>query len=267
MANKDILNIPILETTPVPISFNQVRFRDALAKTDSIISVFKAAIEAINYHLNMRFSEGDGIRNLIYERALLIDCILHYAWHQFVWSNKISLIAVGGYGRGELHPHSDIDLLILQTNSPQEKDAESIQNLLTLLWDIGLNVGHSVRTLAECTEIAKADLTVATNIIEARVLTGPSSLLKELHLATAHTKMWPNEQFFTAKIEEQRKRHEKYNDTEYNLEPNVKNAPGSLRDIQTIQWVAKRFFQCPNTLGSGWQRFFYRRRIRYATVW
>jgi [protein-PII] uridylyltransferase len=235
-----------------------------LARTDSITSVFKTALEAINHHLNMRFAEGEGIRNLVYERALLIDCILHYAWHQFSWGGSISLIAVGGYGRGELHPHSDIDLLILRSNNSQTEDAENTQSFLTLLWDIGLNIGHSVRTLNECTQLAKSDVTVATNIMEARVLAGPTSLLAELNLATAHTKIWSNEEFFIAKSEEQDKRHQKYNDTEYNLEPNVKNAPGGLRDIQTIQWVAKRFFNVPTLSALNGKGFF--TEAEYATL-
>ncbi len=245
-----MLEIPILEETPVPIAFNQMRFRAALARTNSIINVFKAAIEAINYQFDIRFKEGESIRNIIYERALLIDCLLHYAWHQFEWNhNEVSLIAVGGYGRGELHPKSDIDLLILMSNSPGSKNYESSQAFLTLLWDIGLNIGHSVRTIDECTNIAREDITVATSIMEARVLQGPSSLFQELQLNTSSDKMWTNDKFFLAKTEEQESRHEKYNDTEYNLEPNVKNAPGGLRDIQTIQWVAKRFFNV-NTLAA-----------------
>jgi len=242
LPNSALLEIPLLENSHVPISFNQTRFRNALAETESIIEIFKAGLEAVNYHLDVRFKEGENVRNLVYERALLVDCILHYAWHQFSWSDQISLIAVGGYGRGELHPKSDIDLLLLTSENPEKRDHISSQSFLTLLWDIGLNIGHSVRTLSECLDIAKKDISVTTSIVEARLLQGHDNLLNNLITGIAPSKIWRNELFFLGKQEEQNTRHKKYNDTEYNLEPNVKNAPGGLRDIQTIQWVAKRFF-------------------------
>jgi [protein-PII] uridylyltransferase len=235
------MDIPLLETSPVPVSFNQSRFREDLVRTESVIEIFKSAIAAIDTQLNRRFINGEGIRSLIYERALLVDCILYYAWSQFSWSEDISLIAVGGYGRGELHPQSDIDLLILKA-AKGDKDDQSTQGFLTLLWDIGLQVGHSVRSLQECCEIAAEDITVATNLMESRLLQGSNLLFESLNKAISKDQIWANEAFFKAKFEEQQNRHEKYNDTEYNLEPNVKNAPGGLRDIQTIQWLAKRYY-------------------------
>lgn len=256
MPNSALSDIPLLENKHVPISFNQVRFREALATTDSHIQEFKTAIEAINCHLDTRFTEGENIRNLIYERALLIDCLLHYAWHQFVWSDQISLIAVGGYGRGELHPKSDIDLLLLTSENPDNKDHVSSQSFLALLWDIGLNIGHSVRKLSECIDIASQDISVTTSVMESRLLQGPAELLHKLRVSITPDKIWSNEHFFLGKQTEQQKRHERYNDTEYNLEPNVKNAPGGLRDIQTIQWVAKRFFNVTSLAALGDKGFF-----------
>ena len=222
--------------------FDEKSFRHALLSSDSIITCFKDAQDAINHQLHMRFREGEGVRSLVYERARVVDCLLHYAWHQFNWSDGIALIAVGGYGRGELHPKSDIDLLVLMEENQRQQHADNIQKLLTLLWDIGLDIGHSVRTLSECISIAKEDITVATNLMESRLLQGSTQLLVSLAQATAPNCMWDNDEFFIAKTEEQNKRHQKYNNTEYNLEPNIKNAPGGLRDIQTIQWIAKRFF-------------------------
>lgn len=171
---------------------------------------------------------------------------------------------MGGYGRGELHPQSDIDLLLLLSNTPQQNDLDQAQDFLTLLWDIGLNIGHSVRTLDECIDIAGKDITVATSIMEARVLQGPLSQLKALQIATTPNEMWANEQFFIAKTKEQAQRHDKYNDTEYNLEPNVKNAPGGLRDIQTIQWIAKRFFNVTTLSALHGKGFF--TEAEYATL-
>ena len=241
MPSVSLEHIPAIQKAPIPLCFNQDSFRKTLASSQSLIATFKEAIDAIDESLNFRFREGENIRALIAERAHLIDCLLHYAWHQFIWSDEISLIAVGGYGRSELHPKSDIDILLLSRDSAAQ-NTHLIESFLTLLWDIGLNIGHSVRTLEQCIDIAKTDVTVVTNLMESRTLQGDPLLLQTLHEAITPEKMWPQHEFFEAKYEEQRQRHTRYNDTEYNLEPNVKNAPGSLRDIQNVKWVAKRYF-------------------------
>lgn len=223
--------------------FDQNRFRRALEQKP-VITVFKDAIAAANRQFDARFREGEDIRALIHERALFVDCMLHYAWHQHRWPLGISLEAVGGYGRCELHPHSDIDLLLLTGNDNTLKRCQSqIEQLLTFLWDIGLEIGHSVRTLEECVGYARNDITVATNLMESRTIEGDASLRIQLMQETAPDQLWPADDFFRAKWQEQIDRHQKYNDTEYNLEPNIKNAPGGLRDIQMISWVAKRYFQ------------------------
>lgn len=235
--------LALIKKSTVPICFNQIKFHADITASDNVIGIFKDALEALDAQYHARFKEGESARGLIYDRAHIIDCMLHYAWHQFLWSDDISLIAIGGYGRGELHPKSDIDLLLLLSNDPDTKDYESSQEFLTLLWDIGLNIGHSVRTLNQCVEMVRDDVTVATSILESRLLQGPEYLFTSLQRKTHPGTVWSNKSFFLAKFNEQQQRHEKYNDTEYNLEPNVKNAPGGLRDIQTIQWVAKHFFK------------------------
>ncbi len=229
------------------LGFDEKAFRQALASAHSVIQPFKDVQEATNAQLDMRFKEGENVRTLVFQRSIMTDCILHYAWHQFNWQPDIALIAVGGYGRAELHPQSDIDILILTRKSSRHQHTDNIEKLLTLLWDIGLQIGHSVRTLSECTTIAREDITVATNIMESRTLQGDPSLLTELTEQTSPEYMWPNDQFFLAKTQEQEERHKKYNNIEYNLEPNIKNTPGGLRDMQTIKWVAQRFFKT-NTL-------------------
>lgn len=222
--------------------FDQNRFRQALEEKP-IITVFKDALAAGSAQFNLRFCEGEDIRSLIYERALFIDCILHYAWYRFEWPAGISLEAVGGYGRGELHPFSDIDLLILHRQDVLAACKDNIERFLAFLWDIGLEIGHSVRTVQQCVDIARDDITVATNIMESRTLVGDESLRLELQALAAPDQLWPADEFFRAKWDEQILRHQKYNDTEYNLEPNIKNAPGGLRDIQVVSWVVKRYFQ------------------------
>ena len=222
--------------------FAQSRFRRDLYESDlNPIAVFKDALNGANVHFNDRFLEGEEIRSLITERALFVDCMLHYVWHQFQWSDQVTLIAVGGYGRGELHPKSDIDILLLMREERAE-DLANAERMLTLLWDIGLDIGHSVRTLNQCIDIAKDDITVATNVMECRTIVGNHQLCLDLQKSTLPDKIWPVEEFFRAKWDEQIARHRKHNNTEYNLEPNIKNAPGGLRDIQTIAWVAKRHF-------------------------
>lgn len=236
--------------------FDQARFRNDLTEAGTrTIPIFKNAINAANVHFDARFDDGEVIGALIYERAIFIDCLLHYAWHQFTWTDQATLIAVGGYGRGELHPKSDIDLLLLLKEERAE-DLESAQALLTLLWDIGLDIGHSVRTIAQCVDIAKEDITVATNVMECRDIAGNPKHCVELQKLTQPNNMWPADEFFKAKWDEQKARHRKHNNTEYNLEPNIKNAPGGLRDIQNIAWVAKRFYGVRTLRKLGGQDFF-----------
>lgn len=231
----------IPEFTYQPICFNQKRFRQDLETKPSIVT-FKSAIMGVYQHLKDRFYEGEDIRGLVAERANFIDLILHYAWHQYSWQDDIALIAVGGYGRGELHPHSDIDILILLSDKSKSDYREQLQGFVTFLWDIGLEIGSSVRSLKECVKLAKTDITVATNIMEARRIAGSDFLRDRLQVLSGPEKMWPLKEFFRAKWEEQHRRHNKHNDTESNLEPNIKNAPGGLRDLQTINWMAKRFY-------------------------
>ncbi|WP_188150184.1 [protein-PII] uridylyltransferase [Teredinibacter waterburyi] len=246
-----------------PIFFKQQRFREDLAVKPTI-KVFKDAIFGVNEHFAQRFREGADVGSLIRERAAFVDVLLHYAWHQYDWNDDIALIAVGGYGRGELHPKSDIDILILLDNSISNEYNEQLQTLVTFLWDIGLEIGSSVRTLNECVAIAKDDITVATNLIEARRLAGNDTLRDQLQILTGPDHMWSVKDFFLAKRSEQEERHNKHNFTEYNLEPNIKNAPGGLRDIQTINWVAKRYFGVPSLTKLEGKGFF--TELEYATL-
>ena len=139
---------------------------------------------------------------------------------------NIALIAVGGYGRGELHPKSDIDLLILLTSNNYEAYQSRIEQFLTKLWDIGLTVSSSVRSLAESAFQAAQDLSIITSLIESRVVVGPSYLHLQLMTLIDVQHMWSSQDYFEAKLAEHKQRHHKYNDTEYDLEPNLKVSPG-----------------------------------------
>ncbi len=223
--------------------FDEQAFEMRLA-SEPAIKVYRDTIEAAQKTLDERFMTNAPIRPLIYGRAWLIDQILAHAWDQSSLQQEplMSLVAVGGYGRGELHPHSDIDLLVLHQGSALKKHQAELGSFLTFLWDIGLKVGHSVRTVKQCRDLAKDDITVATSVMESHTLAGSGELLEQLLKLTHPGKIWSPMKFFTAKREEQVLRYHKYNDTEYNLEPNVKGSPGGLRDIQMIGWVAKRHF-------------------------
>lgn len=227
-----------------PELFDRSQFQAELALKSSPIAAFKKVIGKARKILDARFLAGRDIRRLVEDRAWFVDQILRAAWQRFDWNEDadIALVAVGGYGRGELHPYSDIDLLILLDDSDREIFREAIEGFLTLLWDIGLEVGQSVRSVAECAEEARADLTVVTNLMESRTIAGPEHLRQNMLKVTSPNEMWPSKEFFLAKRNEQRARHAKYNNTEYNLEPNVKGSPGGLRDIQTILWIARRQF-------------------------
>lgn len=230
----------MVETKPL-LFFDEARFRADLAARGAL-PVFRDALAAANAHFDNRFLEGERVDTLVVERAAFVDRILAYAWELFPWDEDVALLAVGGYGRCELHPHSDIDLLILLPDGGVERHRASIERFLAFLWDIQLKIGQSVRTLDECVEEARADVTVATNLMESRTLCGDPALRRAMMERTGPDRIWPPDEFFRAKRAEQQARHRKHGDTEYSLEPNVKESPGGLRDIQMIQWVARRHF-------------------------
>ena len=227
--------------------FNTEAFDQALKTTSNPLPLFQNALKQGANKLKTLFEAGEAVTSLVHSRATHIDDLLIRAWQYYVPTDThLALIAVGGYGRGELHPGSDVDILILLDEGDHTHLNEHLEQLLTFLWDIGLEIGHSVRTLTECVQESEKDITVATNLMESRLLAGPSTLFGAMREATGPSKVWPGNEFFAAKWEEQKQRHSKYGDTAYNLEPNIKEGPGGLRDIQMIGWVAKRHFDANN---------------------
>ena len=263
-----------------PELFDAAAFEQQLAADSNSLATFRSAIEHARMVLDQRFLDQHDIHDVVHARAWFIDQLLEQAWHAQNWlpgTCNIALVAVGGYGRGELHPYSDIDLLILLEHEQHEHLHAGISAFLTFLWDIGLEVGHSVRTVQQCADEASGDLSVITNLLESRLVLGPNELLVAIRELIGPQHMWPSEQFFLGKRAEQRERHTKYNDTEYNLEPNVKSSPGGLRDLQTIMWVARRRFgmrtlsslEAPGFLTAGEYRLLSQARaflwqVRYA---
>lgn len=186
--------------------------------------------------LAQQFAAGLPARRLLRATTRLIDETLIDAWRSAQIREHAALVAVGGYGRRELFPHSDIDLLILLPEQAGEATLSAVESLVTQFWDIGLEVGHSVRSVAECLTEAKRDVTVHTTLLEARLLVGSRILFDDLTKAIAGLDA---RAFFDAKILEQQQRHGRFFDTAYNLEPNLKESPGSLRDLQTVAWISR----------------------------
>lgn len=230
----------------VPLTiFNAEMFRYELADEKQWVNICREKIQAATTFLAEEFDRGVDVVNLVHARSTFMDGLLSAAWTHTIGdpTPNIALIAVGGYGRGELHPSSDIDLLILANDETiLEKHHEGLSTFITFLWDLKLEIGHSVRTIKECAAAAKEDLTVITTLVETRPIIGDPRLMNKLENHISVKKMWNSHDFFAAKRIEQRDRHRKYANTEFNLEPNLKTSPGGLRDVHIISWVARRHY-------------------------
>ncbi|WP_417501233.1 [protein-PII] uridylyltransferase [Marinobacter sp.] len=221
--------------------------QELVARISGDLSPIKAARELLKERYDAdaeAFRQGADVRALVRSRANTVDTVLELIWNRYPFSSSpdIALVAVGGYGRGELHPHSDIDLLILTRNGMDPEWQEDLGAFVTLLWDLKLDIGHSVRSIEESKSAARGDVATLTNLLETRTIAGPDELRKELSEQAYSDNITTDRDYFIAKRKEQQQRHKKYSDTEYNLEPNVKSSPGALRDIQTIGWITKRHF-------------------------
>ena len=182
------------------------------------------------------------IFELIENRSDFYDALLIQLWLEMGLSEQqgIALIAVGGYGRREMFPLSDLDFLILVEQIPSPEIEEKITQFIQFLWDCGFEVGNSVRTLEQCESEGKQDITIATNLLEARFLTGNRPYFDALNELVKNSDFWSKEDFFNAKVQEQIERYQRYHNTAYNLEPDIKYSPGGLRDLHLLYWVALR---------------------------
>ena len=209
-----------------------------------LIKALKYALIGADECLAEKFHNNADVNQLVKARAWVVDQMVLHAWVCLIPAGaNLSLLAVGGFGRGELHPHSDVDLLILLGDSSPDKSVRgAIEVFVTLLWDAGFYLGHSVRTVEACVSEANKDIATATSLMESRLLSGEQDMMQRMLDATAANHLWSAAEFFDAKFEEQLKRHEQYGGTAYSLEPNIKEGQGGLRDIQMIGWVAKRHF-------------------------
>ena len=205
---------------------------------------WKRWVDAVREFLAARFPAQD-VETLIRARAELTDCMLQALWAHARLDEApgLALLAVGGYGRAELHPHSDIDVLALRRG---RADAEVLRPLFQTLWDSGLKLAQSVRTVAQCRQDARRDITLMTSWMEMRPLCGDAELAHDLESALMskpglfRASLWSPAKFFQGKLDEQQARHRKFGGDAYRLEPNIKEGPGGLRDIQTIHWILQR---------------------------
>jgi [protein-PII] uridylyltransferase len=217
---------------------------------------YKQSIHALRSHikqeqaaLELSFFKHETPAQLLKKNAQLFDKLLKKIWQEADIHQDVTLIAVGGYGRGELFPYSDIDLLILLPPNHGDSQNAKIERLVGKLWDIGLNVGHSVRTLDECLLEAANEVTIQTTLLESRLICGKQSAY-EAFVKAINVAIQPA-LFFVAKFKEQDNRHAKFNDTAYSLEPNIKESPGGLRDLHMILWLTRS-----QNLGKNWLELF-----------
>ncbi|TMH17410.1 MAG: bifunctional uridylyltransferase/uridylyl-removing protein, partial [Betaproteobacteria bacterium] len=199
-----------------------------LADGGATLARLKAGVQAERAALQTRFRETADGPMVLREHRRLVDRVLKEMWRQLRLPAPLALLAVGGYGRGELYPHSDVDVLVLLQDPASVGLATQIEKLVGRLWDTGLELAHSVRTVAECVEEARKDVTVMTSLLEARQLAGNRGLFARFDRARGEC--LDAKVFFKAKRLEQEQRHTKFQDSPYSLEPNLKEAPGGLRD-------------------------------------
>ncbi|MFZ6710481.1 [protein-PII] uridylyltransferase [Undibacterium sp. TC9W] len=207
---------------------------------------FKEELKSAQLIVINAFKENHKAEQLLHDLCRNVDQQLSKIWRHFEFPKEAALVAVGGYGRGELFPYSDVDVLILLQERPDAALREKLEKLVQLFWDIGLDIGHSIRTIDECLQESAADITVQTSLLEARLVTGSRKLFKEMQ--QRYTEALHPQKFFQEKLLELQQRHVKYEDTPYSLEPNCKESPGGLRDLQVILWVAKAA-----SLGNSWR--------------
>jgi [protein-PII] uridylyltransferase len=187
---------------------------------------------------------GESISSLLETHLRFVDSIVRVSWESYFSPDSgMSLLATGGYGRGELYPRSDVDLLVIAEPDLQQEHQIRLGEFFSELWDAGIQSSSAVRSLMQCSEAARADITVLTALLETRILQGDVHVQKALEQCLQpHHAGWNAADYFLAKREEQRARHLKFNDTYENLEPNLKEGPGGLRDLHMLSWMGQRLF-------------------------
>ncbi|MBE2894097.1 bifunctional uridylyltransferase/uridylyl-removing protein GlnD [Spirabiliibacterium falconis] len=214
----------------------------ALCTTYNMVTVggVKAALSTLKAQETEQLKYAP-ITALLHTRTAFFDQLIGDLWQHLGFSDqRLCVMAVGGFGRKEMFPHSDLDLLLLTQTALCEQDRARWQQLVQFLWDCGLNVGQAVRTLRECECDGKADLSIATTFFEARRLCGSPRLAEELNALTQRSDFWTLEAYYNGRMAEREQRYQRYHNTSYNLEPDVKYSPGGLRDLHLLSWLTRR---------------------------
>lgn len=251
LTNRDLIDRAQLEAK---IEANCAAAEDAAARRAIVLAHLKAAIEAGQGVVEKRFEgrEIDGNRakgdlSFLFDQVIRIvhDAAARaYPVSNPTTADRLAVVAVGGYGRGELAPYSDIDLLFLFPWKQTAHGEQIVEYMLYMLWDLGLKVGHSTRSIEDCVRLAKRDLTIRTALLEARFLWGEQTLFLEMRKAYSDQVIsGATMEFVTGKLAERDARHEKMGDSRYYVEPNIKDGKGGLRDLQTLYWIAKFAYQ------------------------
>ncbi|HSH83800.1 MAG TPA: [protein-PII] uridylyltransferase [Guyparkeria sp.] len=193
-------------------------------------------LEALNACWKETLADGIPARNFIAEVSARVDSVLRSLWKDKLADTSCALVAVGGYGRGEMFVHSDIDIMVL---TPDRSHDDAVQAFLYTLWDTGLPIGYAVRSLDECL-LAADDPTIYTSLLESRLVAGRAELLARLDAAIRDDSRFSPAWFFAAKVDEQQTRHQSHDNLGTKIEPHIKEGPGGLRDLHTIRWLANR---------------------------
>ena len=198
----------------------------------------------LNNFIFSNYEKKFSIKELTKKKSNIIDGLIKDYWYKNNLNNiNASLLAVGGYGRKELYPFSDIDILILIKNYNDLRNKNNIEKFIADIWKLKTSIGHSVRDIQECIENMNKDVTVYTNLLDVRFIDGDKKLYKDLIASTKKNSLWTKKKFLIAKKNEQNIRYQKYSNTGYLVEPNIKEGPGGFRDLQTLIWIAKKIYK------------------------
>lgn len=231
--------VPDLPRLPAPLPRSGVSAEARNALRQVLGDVDRAGATA--------FHGGAGVDRLLRFRSQAVERVVLHAWQACLGeAADCVLFAIGGYGRGRLFPHSDVDLLVLGDADALARQGRALEAFFACLWDIGLKPGHAVRTPAQCRDLALADATVFTSLLDARPLAGSAALRQRLSAILEAPDVWPAAAFLEGKRSEQAKRFARFNDTAYNLEPNLKEGPGGLRTLDLMRWLGRRIAGAPD---------------------
>ncbi|HWG67227.1 MAG TPA: [protein-PII] uridylyltransferase [Rhodanobacteraceae bacterium] len=241
-ANGAGTELPPLPRLPPPLPRAGVS-RDARAALRQLLDDHARTLTAA-------FRRGADAGLLAHGRADVVRSVCEHAWSACVGETEdAALFAVGGFGHGVLFPFSDIDLLVLHDTDPEPTLMRALEAFFGCLWDVGLKPGQAVRTLTQCRELAAADASVFTSLLDARRLAGAERFERALRALIGDPALWPPDAYLAAKLDERARRHARFDDTTHNLEPDLKDGPGGLRNLDLIRWLGKRLIDVPDLDG------------------